>query len=331
MKAIEVRKHGGPEVLQTVTRQAPRFGPTEALVRQTAIGVNFVDLQHCLGTPYPMAVPFVPGIEAVGEVIAVGNSVRDDLLGRTVGYAGPMPGAYADLAAIEVAELIEVPDWLSAERAAAVFVQGLTATYLAHRAHAISPGMTVLVHAAGGGVGHFLVQWLTAKGARVLGTTSNPRKAGDIEAAGADGVIVLTEPSQLPAQVRAFGRCNVVYDSLGGPFVLPGLRCLASCGAYVGYGLAAGMPPPIGPAALAGHFGDGLSGSLRLSWVNMGDHLATAEARRQAAATLFEGLRQGILTERPIRTFALEGAADAHRAFLAPGPSRKLILIPSHG
>ena len=171
MRAILVEQFGGPNVLSLVERPIPEPGAGQALIEQAAIGVNFVDLNHRAGAPYPMTLPFVPGIEAVGRVIAIGPDTDPGWFEAYVGYAGPMPGAYATHAVLKTDQLVRIPGAIPPERAAALLMQGMTAYYLSHFVTDCGPQDRVLVHAAATGVGRHLARWLKAKGATVIGTS----------------------------------------------------------------------------------------------------------------------------------------------------------------
>ena len=326
MVAIEATALGGPGVLKAVEHPLPSPGRGEVLLRQKAVGVNYVDLNHRAGDPYPIKAPFVPGIEAVGEIIAVGDGVDPSHIGRRMAYAGAMPGAYATHSVIALADLFPVPDQISDEVAAAVTMQAMTASYLAHDAYRISGGDTVLVHAAAGGVGYYLVQFAKALGATVVGTARDKDKLVLIEAAGADHAVLVKRPEDM-AQIRDLvGSVNVIYDGLGGPYVVPGLRLLVARGAYVGIGLAAGMPPDINPAHLMGHFGVGFATSLSIQWVNMGDFVPDPTTRLQVSQSVYDMLADGSLKPRDYKTMPLVAAADAHREFEAGEFPGKFVL-----
>ncbi|MCR9194912.1 MAG: zinc-binding dehydrogenase, partial [Hyphomonas sp.] len=212
MLAMEVRRLGGPDALTPVRRAIPEPGSGEVLLRQEAIGVNFVDLNHRSGEPFPISVPFVPGIEAVGTVVAVGDRMVHDYIGRRMAYAGPMPGAYATHAVIDHDFLFPVPDGITPDVAAAVTMQAMTASYLVTDVFPVSQGDVVVVHAAAGGVGGYLVQMAKSAGAVVVGTSRRADKASIIRQAGADHVIVLDAPDDLARVADLVGPCSVIFD-----------------------------------------------------------------------------------------------------------------------
>ena len=326
MVAVEVTSLGGPEVLKAVERPLPAPGPGEVLLYQKAIGVNYVDLNHRAGTPYPITPPFVPGIEAVGEIIAVGKGLDESHIGSRMAYAGPMPGAYASHSVIALDDLFPVPDHITNDVAAVVTMQAMTANYLVNDAFRIQRDHTVLVHAAAGGVGNYLVQFAKALGATVIGTTRTKDKLALIKAAGADHAVLVATPEDMDQIADLAGPVNVIYDGLGGPYVVPGLKLLAARGAYLGIGLAAGMPPDINPAHLMGHFGVGYATSLSIQWVNMGDYIPDTAARLAVSRKVYDMLGEGTLKSREYKTMPLTAAAEAHREFEAGTFPGKFVL-----
>src|SRR5215469_6508884 len=177
MIVIEVRKHGGAEALQVVERPLPQVNADEVLVRNRWIGVNWVDLQHTAGTPYSTTVPFVPGTEAAGEVIAVGSQVRDLATGTPVVHFGHMCEVYAEYTAVPAGYVVALIDPSMLRDAAALAINGTTAYVLLHDAVRVRPGRLVVVQAAAGGTGGALVQLALAAGAEVVAIASSPAKA----------------------------------------------------------------------------------------------------------------------------------------------------------
>ena len=332
MRQVVVSASGGPEVLTFTKRGMPSPGPGEVQIAQEAVGVNFVDLNHRAGTPYPIAPPFVPGIEAVGHVTMLGTGVAESWLGAYVGYAGPMPGAYASHAVIAAGDLVRIDPAVGPETAAALLMQGMTAWYLANRVTDIRAGDATLVHAAATGVGQHLARLLRAKGALVIGTSRHAHGVASMQASGVDHALQITDPADLPALVaNALGQRHgvaVAFDSLGGFYSLPTLRTLRAKGHFISYGLAAGPIPPLAIAALSGFFNDGLAGSLKVQWASLGDYLDSPDLRQQAADAVFRGLASGDLVAPSIRTFPLDQAPEAHAWMQEAGRSGKAVLIP---
>ena len=247
MQAIQVHEFGEAEVLGYENIPDPQPGRGEVLIRVEAAGVNFIDIYHRRGW-YPLETPFVPGLEAAGIVEALGEGVTDLAVGDRVAF-GMVNGAYAQQIAAPVRALVPVPAGVSAQQAAAVMIQGLTAHYLACDTYPLKPGDTALVHAAAGGTGALLVQIAKKRGARVIGTVSTAEKERLAREAGADEVIRYTEVD-FEAAVKDLtgGRgVEVVYDSVGKDTFEKSLNCLRPRGYMVLFGQASGPVGPLDP------------------------------------------------------------------------------------
>jgi len=330
MRAIRVDAFGAPDVLQVVELPTPEPQEGEALVRHTAIGVNFVDTQHRAGAPYSMILPFIPGTEAAGIVAAVGPAVTGVQVGDRVAYAGVMPGVYAECAAVPADRLVPVPEGLDMRMAAAALLQGTTAHYLSHSAYPLQPGDTALVHAAAGGVGRLLVQLAKQRGASVIAVASNQAKARIARADGAEHTIVASA-SGFAAEVRRLtnGRgVDVVYDSVGQATFEESLAALRARGLLVAYGQASGAVPPFDIVQLAGFNRPPGNGSLFITWSSNADYTATREELLWRARDVFDGMLNGTLRVEIAETFALSEAAAAHRLLESRTVIGKLILIP---
>jgi NADPH2:quinone reductase len=327
MLAIRIDELGGPDVLRPVEVPVPVIGPSELLVRHEWVGVNYVDTQHREGTPYPVTLPLIPGIEAAGTVAAVGAAVRGYTLGDRVAYAGPMVGVYAELAAVPEAVAVAVPDGLATRDAAAVLLQGMTAHMVTHDVRAGSPGAAALVHAAAGGTGSLVVQYLIHQGATVLATASSPAKAAYIRSLGVEHVLASRDPD-LARAVRDIvpGGVDVVYDSVGRSTFETTLRVLRTGGLIVAFGQSSGPVPPIDIARLSGLTGEGLPGSLWLTWPTLSDHNATRDALVGRAAAVFEAVLDGVLQPSVAATFPLRDAARAHERLASREVIGKILL-----
>lgn len=329
MRAMRVEEFGGPEALRLVEVPTPEPGPGEALVVHRAIGVNFVDTQHRAGTPFPIGLPLVPGIEAAGEVAAVGPGVTEVQVGDRVAYLG-MPGVYADAAVTAAAWLVPVPDALSLELAAACLQQGVTAHYLSHSAYPLGPGDVALVHAAAGGVGRLLVQMARRRGARVVAVVSTTAKAAVALADGAEHAVVPVAGA-FAAEVRALtgGRgVDVVYDSVGRATFEESLSSLRARGMLVAYGQASGEIPPFRLVDLAGFNRPAGNGSLVVTWTSTSDFTQTPDEMRSRAREVFDAVLDGTLHVEVAGTYPLTDAAAAHARLEARGVTGKLLLVP---
>jgi NADPH:quinone reductase len=323
MKAIVAEGFGGPEVLELRERDLPVPGPGQVLVRQKAIGVNFIDVYRRTGL-YRVDLPMVPGMEGAGVVEAAGPGVRGVKPGDRVAYAN-VPGTYAEAVSVPADRAVRLPPRVTFEQGAAAMLQGMTAHYLAIDTCPIRRGDTVLVHAAAGGVGLLLVQVARMRGARVIATVSTPAKAELARAAGADEVILYAE-ADFAAEVRRItaGRgVQAVYDSVGSTTFLKSLDCLAPRGMMVSFGQSSGPVEPVAPALLSA------KGSLFLTRPTLGHYVADAAALQRRAGEVLHWVAAGRLSLRIGATLPLAQAAEAHRLLEARATTGKVLLSPA--
>ena len=322
MKAIRVHDHGGPDVLRLDTVADPVPGPGEALVRLESIGVNFIDVYFRKGM-YPTAVPFTPGSEGAGVVVAIGDAVTDVAVGDRVASQN-FTGAYAELALARADRLVPLPDGLSERDGAAAMLQGMTAHYLAASTHTLQAGDCCLVHAAAGGVGLLLCQIARRHGAFVIGTVSTDEKAALARDAGANETILYTRQDFVAEVKRITGGVGVqvVYDSVGATTFLKGLDCLAPRGMMALFGQSSGAVDPIDPQLL------NRKGSLYLTRPTLANYVATTAELRWRAGEVLGWIRDGSLRLRIDREVPIERAADAHRALEARQTMGKVLLRP---
>ena len=325
MKAIRIRAHGGPEVLELAEVPVPEPAPDQALVRLEAAGVNFIDVYHRTGL-YTVSLPYVLGQEGAGTVEAVGEEVTGLAPGDRVAYAG-VAGAYAEYARVPAEKLVKLPENVDCEQAAAVMLQGMTAHYLAHDTFPLQRGDTALVHAAAGGVGLLLVQLARQRGARVLATVGSARKVELARKAGADEVIRYDE-KDFVAEVKNLtgGRgVQVVYDSVGQATFLKSLDCLAPRGMLVSFGQSSGKIAPFDPALLGG------KGSLFLTRPTLWHYIADRPSLLARAGDLFDRIGSGRLFLYIAQVLPLERAAEAHRLLEGRQTAGKVLLSPLGG
>ena len=318
-----IEQTGGPEVIRLVDQDLPPPGPGDVRLRVTAIGLNFIDTYHRSGL-YPVPLPSGLGSECAGVVEAVGVGVTGLAPGDRVATFGPPIGAYATERNMPAASLFKLPADVSDEIAAAVLLKGLTAEFMAERAAKVQPGWTVLVHAAAGGVGMLLVQWLKHLGATVIGTVGSEDKVARATAAGADHVI-LYKQEDTAAKVRALtGGKGVptVFDGVGKSTWQTSLACAARRGLVISYGNASGPVEGVNLATLNQH------GSLFVTRPKLFDYYVEPEERAAGVARLFELLRSGALRPEITQRFPLDQAADAHRALEAGATQGSTLLIP---
>jgi NADPH:quinone reductase-like Zn-dependent oxidoreductase len=306
---------GGPEVLQLRRLEAapPRSG--EVRLRQTAIGVNYIDVYIRAGL-YRMIEPPAPiGMEAAGVVVE--SNAPGFSPGDRVAYACPPPGAYVTMRTLPASQLVLLPDHVDEETAAALMLKGMTAEYLLHRLHRISPGDTVLVHAAAGGVGLLLCQWAQALGARVIGTLSSDAKAELARANGCEHPIVTRTYSfaEKTRQLTGGRGADVIYDGLGREAAQENLAALATRGHWVSYGQATGPLEPVNLSAKSGTF----SQPVLFHY--------TADYLQPMAGRVFVALRDGVLKPDVRRRYSLAAAADAHRDLEARRTTGQIVLL----
>jgi NADPH2:quinone reductase len=321
-QAIRIHQPGGPEALRLEDVPVGAPGAGEARVRQTAVGVNYVDVYHRTGL-YPLPLPTGIGVEAAGVVEAVGAGVTHVRAGDRVAYVSS-PGSYASERVLPADRLVRLPAEIPDQAAAGMMVKGLTAQALLRRTYPVKAGETVLVHAAAGGVGTIMVQWLKVLGATVIATVGSDEKAKLARAHGADHVIVYTR-EKFPERVREItggAGVPVVYDSVGKATWEGSLDSLRPFGLMVSFGNASGSVPPFDVAVLA------RKGSLYLTRPTIFGYIAKREDLERGAAELFEVVRSGKVKVEVSRTFPLAEAAEAHRALESRKTTGSLVLLP---
>jgi len=322
MKAIQVDRPGGPEVLELVevSDAQPREG--EALVEIEAAGVNFIDIYHRTGA-YPLSYPLIPGQEGAGTVVKLGAGVTEVAPGDRVAFASDT-GSYAELAAVPAAKLVRLPEGVTTKQAAAVMLQGITAHYLSTSTYPLGPEDTCLIHAAAGGVGLLLCQMAKRRGARVFGTVSTDEKAQRAREAGADQTMHYTTEDFVAETRRLTGGegVQVVYDGVGRDTFDKSLDCLAVRGTLVLFGQASGAVPPIDPQIL------NRKGSLYLTRPSIGHYTRTREELLNRAGDVLGWIAAGKLSVRIFRALPLAEAAEAHRLLESRRTTGKLLLIP---
>jgi NADPH2:quinone reductase len=321
--AIRIHAHGGPEVLQWEPVVASMPGRGEVLIRQTAIGLNFIDVYERSGL-YPGALPMGLGREGAGVVEAVGPRVSGVAVGDRVAYASSQAGAYAQERVMPADRLVRIPDGVSDRLAAAAMLKGLTAQFLVRRTHRVRKGDAVVIHAAAGGVGLIAAQWARHLGALVIGVVGSDAKAAVALAHGCHHALV-TGRDDLPARVRELtgGQgARVVYDSVGKDTFFASLDCLRPLGLMVSYGNASGPVPPVAPLELAKR------GSLFLTRPMLFQYVARRAELDRASRELFDVIGSGVVRIEIGQTHALQDAAQAHRDLEARRTIGSTVLIP---
>jgi NADPH2:quinone reductase len=305
--AIRVHEYGGPDVLKWEEVKVGEPGPGEVRIKQTAIGLNFIDIYLRTGLYPQPSFPFIPGMEGAGIVTAVGEGVRDLKVGRRVAYAGPA-GAYAEERLIAADRVVKIPSEVSDETAAAIMLKGMTAQYLLRRTYKVERDTTLLFHAAAGGVGLIACQWAHSLGATVIGTVGSAGKALIARAHGCDHVINIRE-EDLVAKVKDYTKgkgVDVVYDSIGKETFPASLDCLKPLGTWVSFGQSSGPVPEFKITLLS------QKGSLFATRPSLNDYTRSRKDLVATANDLFEVIGACKVKIAVNQTYPLVDAARAH-------------------
>jgi NADPH2:quinone reductase len=322
-KAVRIHRTGGPEVLCFEDVDVAKPGPGEVVLRQTAVGVNFIDVYHRTGL-YPAPLPTALGLEGAGTVEAVGEDVQDLREGDRVAYANPPIGAYAERRIIPAHRLVKLPDTISDSQAAGMMLKGMTAQYLLRRTYRVQPGDTILIHAAAGGVGLLVCQWAKHLGATVIGTVGSEEKAVLAKAHGCDHAILYKE-QDLVGRVReltAGKGVAVVYDSVGRDTFDKSLDCLRPLGMMVSFGQSSGKIESFDTGLLAA------KGSLFLTRPTLMTYTANRDDMLAMAGELFDVVGSGKVKVEVSKTYPLSQAAQAHRDLESRVTTGSLVLLP---
>ena len=322
--AIRFHETGGPEVLRWETVEVPAPAPGEVTLRHHSVGLNYIDTYHRSGL-YPVPLPSGIGLEAAGEVTAVGEGVTELRVGDRVAYAGGPLGAYAQHRNMPADRLVKLPDGISYEQGAAMMLQGLTAQYLLRRTYRVQAGDTILIHAAAGGVGLIACQWAKALGATVIGTVGSEEKAALARAHGCDHTILYTREkfAERVREITGGKGVPVVYDSIGKDTFMDSLSCLRPRGLMVTYGNASGPVPPFDLGLLA------KMGSLFVTRPTLFGYSAEREDLVAMAQDLFEVVGSGKVKIEVRQRYPLAEAAQAHRDLEARKTTGSTVLDPA--
>lgn len=320
--AIRVHQTGGPEVLTVEDVPTPKPGPGEALLRQHAAGVNFIDTYYRTGLYKAPTMPFIAGAEGAGEVLAVGEGVTAVKPGDRVAYSVSV-GGYAQERVIPAERLVHLPDAISYEQAAGMMLKGMTARYLVRATFPVAAGHTILVHAAAGGVGMLLCQWGKALGATVIGTVGSDEKIAVAKACGADHVINYSREdfAARVAEITGGRKCDVVYDGVGRATFPGSLDCLRPRGLWVSFGNASGPVEPMSILMLS------QKGSLFATRPTLFHYIATRDELVATANDLFDVVSRGVVTIPVNQRYALNDARKAHEDLESRATTGSSILL----
>jgi NADPH:quinone reductase len=323
-QAIRVHAYGGPEVLRWEKVEVGAPGPGEVRVRQTAIGLNYIDVYARTGFYPQPSLPFIPGVEGAGIITAVGEGVKDLKVGRRVAYAGPI-GAYTEERLITADRVVRLPAGLSDEVAASIMLKGVTAQYLLRRTYKVGAHTTLLFHAAAGGVGLIACQWAASLGATVIGTVGSAGKALIARAHGCTHVINYRE-EDFATMVKAYTKgqgVDVVYDSIGKDTFPASLDCLKPLGLWVSFGQASGPVPDFKVTLLL------QKGSLFATRPSLVNYTKTRKELVAAANDLFEVVGSGKVKVSVNQTYPLSEAPCAHQDLEARLTTGSTVLVPA--
>lgn len=320
--AIRIHETGGPEKMLWEEVEAGSPGPGQVLVRNSAVGLNFIDVYHRVGL-YPNALPLTLGMEGAGVVEALGSKVKEFKVGDRVAYANPI-GSYAEVCVRPVERLVKIPAGVDDKIAAAIMLKGMTAWYLVKRTYKVRKGDTILVHAAAGGVGQILCQWAKHLGATVIGTVGSDDKAPLAKKAGCKHVIV-TSREKFVDRVKAITKGKgvpVVYDGVGKDTFMDSLDCLAPLGLMASFGNASGAVTQFNPGVLA------QKGSLFLTRPTLFTYTAKREDLVKAAQDLFSVVKNKAVKISINQTYPLRDAAQAHIDLEGRKTTGSTVLLP---
>ncbi len=320
---IRIAAQGAPAVMKLESAEVPAPGAGEVLLRQTAIGLNFMDVYH-RGGQYPLPLPSGLGVEAAGVVEAVGAGVTDVKKGDHVVYGGSAPGSYANLRLMPADRLIKIPDGIGDDEAAAVLMKGMTAEYLLNRCYPVKKGEFVLFMAAAGGVGLVAGQWGRELGARMIGVAGGADKCKLAKDNGYEFVIDRTK-EDIPARVKEItggAGVPVVYDSVGKATFDITLKCLAPRGYFVSFGTTTGAPPPMEAATLQ------KLGSLYFTRPTLANYAAKREDLVMSSSAVFAMMKKGVIKAHIGQRYALADAVRAHEDLEAGRTQGSSVLTP---
>jgi len=323
VKAIQVHQYGGPEVLSYADVEVAPPGPGEVRVRHNAIGVNYIDTYFRSGQYQAPSLPFTPGNEGAGVVVAVGEGVTGFQPGERVAYAGAL-GGYAEERNIPAQFLVKITDDVSDETAAAMMLKGLTAQYLLRRTYRVEPGFTILFHAAAGGVGLIACQWAKHLGCTVIGTVGSEEKADLARQNGCDHVILYRQ-EDFAARVKEItggAGCEVVYDGVGRDTFPASLDCLKPFGMFVSFGASSGPIEAFNMAILS------QKGSLYATRPTLFTHISRRETLDAMAADLFQAVASGAVKIPVHHRAKLSEAAAVHRALEGRQTTGATVMTP---
>ena len=323
VKAIRITETGNANVMKFVDVELKKLAPNEVLIKNKAIGLNYIDVYHRSGT-YPLPLPNGIGLEAAGVIEEIGSDVKEFKVGDRVAHAAAPPGSYSEKQVYPQEKLVKIPDYISDEVASCIMLKGITSEYLLHRAYAVKKGEFILFHAAAGGVGQVLCQWAKSLGCKVIGTVGSDEKVAIARENGCDFVINYSKEnfSQKVKEITESKMLKVVYDGVGAKTFEESLDCLAIRGTMVSFGNASGLIDNVDPKKHIAPKG------LYFTRPSIAHYTVTREELVNSANTVFEAIKTGKFKVKIFKKFALKDAVTAHEELEARKLTGPSILVP---
>ena len=323
VKAIKITETGKANVMKFVDVELKKLAPNEVLIKNKAIGLNYIDVYHRSGT-YPIPLPNGIGLEAAGVIEEIGSDVKEFKVGDRVAHAAAPPGSYSEKQVYPQEKLVKIPDYISDEIASCIMLKGITSEYLLHRAYAVKKGEFILYHAAAGGVGQVLCQWAKSLGCKVIGTVGSEEKVAIAKENGCDFVINYSKESfsQKVKEITEGKMLKVVYDGVGAKTFEESLDCLAIRGTMVSFGNASGLVDNVDPKKHIAPKG------LYFTRPSIAHYTVTREELVNSANAVFEAIKTNKFKVKIFKKFALKDAVAAHEELEARKLTGPAILVP---
>ncbi|NBZ97206.1 MAG: quinone oxidoreductase [Proteobacteria bacterium] len=323
VKAIRITETGKPNVMKFVDVDLKKLAPNEVLIKNKAVGLNYIDVYHRSGT-YPLPLPNGIGLEAAGVIEEIGSDVKEFKVGDRVAHAAAPPGSYSEKQVYPQEKIVKIPDYISDEIASCIMLKGITSEYLIHRAYAVKKGEFILFHAAAGGVGQVLCQWAKSLGCKVIGTVGSDEKIAIAKENGCDFVINYSKESfsQKVKEITEGKMLKVVYDGVGAKTFEESLDCLAIRGTMVSFGNASGLIDKVDPKKHIAPKG------LYFTRPSIAHYTVTREELVNSANTVFEAIKTNKFKIKIFKKFALKDAVTAHEELEARKLTGPAILVP---
>ena len=323
VKAIRITETGKPNVMKFVDVDLKKLAPNEVLIKNKAVGLNYIDVYHRSGT-YPLPLPNGIGLEAAGVIEEIGSDVKEFRIGDRVAHAAAPPGSYSEKQVYPQEKIVKIPDYISDEIASCIMLKGITSEYLIHRAYAVKKGEFILFHAAAGGVGQVLCQWAKSLGCKVIGTVGSDEKIAIAKENGCDFVINYSKESfsQKVKEITEGKMLKVVYDGVGAKTFEESLDCLAIRGMMVSFGNASGLIDKVDPKKHIAPKG------LYFTRPSIAHYTVTREELVNSANTVFEAIKTNKFKIKIFKKFALKDAVTAHEELEARKLTGPAILVP---